>query len=74
MPHSADIEPLPQHALAWKTELAQKVLPYWFDTAQDREHGGYLLADDLKGRKQASEKQLVSQTRTRSTWTVAGTV
>lgn len=45
-------------------ELAAKVLPYWFDTAQDKEQGGYLLADDaVKGRGQAAEKQLVSQAR-----------
>lgn len=43
--------------------LADKVLPYWFDTAQDRQHGGYLLADDVKGRGLAREKQLVSQSR-----------
>lgn len=43
--------------------LAEHVLPYWFDTAQDREHGGYLLADDAKGRGTAREKQLVTQSR-----------
>ena len=47
-----------------KTELAGKVLPYWFDTAQDTEHGGYLLADDaVRGRGAAREKQLVTQSR-----------
>jgi mannobiose 2-epimerase len=46
------------------TELRAKVLPYWFDTAQDKTNGGYLLADDaVKGRGNPTEKQLVSQTR-----------
>ena len=47
-----------------KIQLAEKVLPYWFDTAQDTERGGYLLADDaVKGRGVATEKQIVSQCR-----------
>jgi mannobiose 2-epimerase len=54
---------LSEHARAWKTQLQEKVLPYWHDTAQDKEHGGYLLADDLKGRGSAREKQLVTQSR-----------
>lgn len=51
------------HAKELKTQLTEKVLPYWHDTAQDKEHGGYLLADDAKGRKTATDKQLVSQSR-----------
>lgn len=51
-------------AAVMRAELASKVLPYWFDTAQDTRHGGYLLADDaVQGRGQATEKQLVSQAR-----------
>jgi mannobiose 2-epimerase len=47
-----------------RAELASKVLPYWFDTAQDLEHGGYRLADDaVRGRRHAREKQLVTQSR-----------
>jgi mannobiose 2-epimerase len=47
-----------------RAELASKVLPYWFDTAQDLEHGGYRLADDaVEGRGVAREKQLVTQSR-----------
>ena len=47
-----------------RSELTTKVLPYWFDTAQDTQRGGYLLADDpVKGRGQATEKQLVTQAR-----------
>jgi len=51
-------------ARGMRTELASKVLPYWYDTAQDREHGGYRLADDaVRGRRAAREKQLVTQSR-----------
>ena len=53
----------------WHTRLCEKILPYWHDTALDTEHGGYLLADDLKGRGVAREKQLVSQSR--MVWTFA---
>src|SRR6266436_10410817 len=50
-------------ARALKSQLSGQVMPYWFDTAQDKEHGGYVLADDLKGRGVAKEKQIVSQAR-----------
>ncbi len=34
-----------------RTQLAEKILPYWFDTAQDTNRGGYLLTDDaVQGR------------------------
>jgi len=47
-----------------KTQLAEKVLPYWFDTAQDTNQGGYLLADDaVKGYSIPREKQIVTQSR-----------
>jgi len=51
------------HAREFKAKLQESILPYWFDTAQDKERGGYLLADDVKGRGQAREKQLVTQSR-----------
>jgi len=54
---------LPPHARAFRAQLSEKVLPYWYDTAQDTEHGGYLLADDGQRRGQASDKQLVTQSR-----------
>jgi mannobiose 2-epimerase len=50
-------------ARVFKAELVSKVLPYWHDTAQDTNHGGYLLADDLRGRQQATDKQIVTQAR-----------
>jgi mannose/cellobiose epimerase-like protein (N-acyl-D-glucosamine 2-epimerase family) len=47
-----------------KTQLAQKILPYWYDTAIDRQNGGYILSDDAaKKAPPAVEKQLVTQTR-----------
>lgn len=47
-----------------RAQLAEKVLPYWFDTAQDTIHGGYLLADDaVRGRHTPAEKQIVTQSR-----------
>ena len=47
-----------------KIQLAEKILPYWFDTAQDTNQGGYLLADDAEnGRGRAVEKQIVTQSR-----------
>jgi mannose/cellobiose epimerase-like protein (N-acyl-D-glucosamine 2-epimerase family) len=54
---------LPSHARALKRQLTQQILPYWYDTAQDRERGGYLLADDGQGKRKAVEKQLVTQAR-----------
>jgi mannobiose 2-epimerase len=47
-----------------RVQLEEKILPYWFDTAQDASRGGYLLNDDeVQGRKQPVEKQIVSQSR-----------
>ncbi|MGB9601927.1 MAG: AGE family epimerase/isomerase [Limisphaerales bacterium] len=50
-------------AAEFRTQLSEKVLPYWYDTAVDRVNGGYYLSDDLKGRKPNNEKQLVTQSR-----------
>jgi cellobiose epimerase len=65
----ADPAAFSEDARAWRAELRDKIMPYWYDTAQDTERGGYLLADNLSGRGQAREKQLVSQTR--MIWTFA---
>jgi mannose 2-epimerase len=47
-----------------RTQLADKILPYWFDTAQDTNQGGYLLDDDaVRGRRTPAEKQIVTQSR-----------
>jgi len=54
---------LTNEARWWRTELATRTLPYWYDTARDTVRGGYLLADDLKGRGEAKDKQLVTQSR-----------
>ncbi len=47
-----------------KTQLVRQILPYWYDTAVDRQYGGYVLSDN--GTRQsapATEKQLVTQAR-----------
>lgn len=55
---------LPSSAQEMRTQLVEKVLPYWFDTAQDTNRGGYLLEDDaVHGRRQPTEKQIVGQSR-----------
>lgn len=47
-----------------RAQLSEKILPYWFDTAQDTNRGGYLLADDaIRGRRPPAEKQIVTQSR-----------
>jgi mannose/cellobiose epimerase-like protein (N-acyl-D-glucosamine 2-epimerase family) len=67
--NAAESVSLHTEARKWHTELREKIMPYWHDTAQDATNGGYLLADNLKGRGEAREKQLVSQTR--MIWTFA---
>jgi mannobiose 2-epimerase len=44
-------------------QLTEKVMPYWYDTAQDSKYGAYLLADGLEGDRRAGTKQLVTQSR-----------
>ena len=52
------------YARELKTQLDQKILPYWYDTAIDRQNGGFLLSDDAaKKAPPVVEKQLVTQTR-----------
>lgn len=57
------------HAKVFRDQLIEKILPYWLETSVDKTHGGYVMADDLKGRGESKEKQLVSQTR--MIWTFA---
>jgi len=52
------------YASELRTQLIEKVMPYWYDTAIDKQYGGYVLADDaLRKVGPATEKQLVSQSR-----------
>ena len=50
LPAVADVRGLPARfapaAAAFEAELVERVMPYWYDTTLDQEHGGYLLADD----------------------------
>lgn len=53
---------LPAEAANYRKLIAEKILPYWYDTAVDWEHGGYVLSDDaVRGRSLPSEKVLVTQ-------------
>ncbi len=53
-----------QYALELRSQLSQKIMPYWYDTALDRQNGGYLLSDDAaKKAPPAREKQIVTQAR-----------
>lgn len=64
--------PLNDRAQEFKAQLAEKILPYWFDTAQDLANGGYLLSDDLvKGRTTPKEKAIVTQARMVWTFSLA---
>jgi mannobiose 2-epimerase len=64
--------PLAYHAGEFKAQLTDKILPYWFDTAQDAANGGYLLSDDLvKGRTTPKEKAIVTQARMMWTFSLA---
>ena len=53
-----------EYAEQFRSQLAQKTLPYWYDTAIDRQNGGYLLSDDAaRQAPPAREKQIVTQAR-----------
>lgn len=51
--------PLSERAREFRAQLAERILPYWYDTAQDPVHGGYVLADPGP----AKEKAVVTQAR-----------
>ena len=60
---SAAKEPV-EYAREFHAQLVQKILPYWYDTAIDKQNGGYILSDDAaKKLPPATEKQLVTQSR-----------
>jgi mannobiose 2-epimerase len=53
-----------EYAQELQDQLIHKIMPYWYETAVDRTNGGYVLSDDAaKGPSQATEKQLVTQSR-----------
>jgi mannobiose 2-epimerase len=53
-----------EYAREVRTQLIEKTLPYWYDSAIDRKNGGYVLSDDAaKPASPATEKQLVTQAR-----------
>ncbi len=60
--HAGQLPSLGDSARQWREDLSSKIMPYWLRTL-DQDQGGYLLAEDSRGPRQASEKQLVSQSR-----------
>ena len=53
-----------QYAAELRQQLVDKVMPYWYDTAIDRQNGGYVLSDDAaRQAPPAREKQIVTQAR-----------
>ena len=47
-----------EQAVLWQRQLTDQIMPYWYDTAVDREAGGYLLRDAI-----TPEKLVVTQAR-----------
>src|SRR5258708_33735921 len=45
-----------ESARALKAQLSAQVMPYWFDTAQDKEHGGGRLLRRVEARRGARGK------------------
>lgn len=68
---AAAADPLAARAAKYRTQLRETILPYWYDTAQDATHGGYLLADTVGARGQATEKMIVTQARMIWTFSLA---
>src|SRR5262249_33943208 len=55
--------PLTSYSVEMRRDLAEKILPYWHDTTLDRTNGGYILSDDVRKTRAATEKQIVTQSR-----------
>ena len=53
----AKLPDLAQAAREYRRQLADRVMPYWYDTAVDWQRGGYVLADDAaRPARPATEK------------------
>jgi mannose/cellobiose epimerase-like protein (N-acyl-D-glucosamine 2-epimerase family) len=57
------VRPLTNYAADIREDLTKKIMPYWHDTTLDRTNGGYILSDDLREKRPAKEKQIVTQSR-----------
>jgi mannose/cellobiose epimerase-like protein (N-acyl-D-glucosamine 2-epimerase family) len=55
--------PLSSYSVEMRKSLVEKILPYWHDTTLDLINGGYILSDDAKEKRTATEKQVVTQSR-----------
>lgn len=63
-PSAAPAKDRSEYAREYRAQLIEKILPYWYDTAIDKQNGGYVLSDDAaKKAPPATEKQLVTQSR-----------
>src|SRR5215510_10329248 len=60
---NAALRPLASYAADMHEDLVKKVMPYWYDTTLDQTNGGYILSDDICGRRTSTEKQIVTQSR-----------
>ena len=58
-----DRRPLTSYAVNMRKDLVEKIMPYWHDTAMDWMNGGYILCDDVRKKRLATEKQIVTQSR-----------
>jgi mannobiose 2-epimerase len=47
-----------EQAEAWRRQLTDQVMPYWYDHSTDRDYGGYVLEDAI-----SPEKLVVTQAR-----------
>lgn len=52
-----------QWSARMKSDLRNKVFPYWYETTVDWENGGYVLNATLSGVEAARDKMIVSQAR-----------
>jgi len=52
-----------QWSARMKSDLQNKVFPYWYDKTVDWENGGYLLDATIEGQGKPKDKMIVSQAR-----------
>lgn len=58
-----DIDQLKELADLYKSELLQRVVPFWLEKSQDEEHGGYFTCLDRKGNVFDTDKFIWLQCR-----------
>ena len=58
-----DIDQLKELADLYKSELLQRVVPFWLEKSQDEEYGGYFTCLDRKGNVFDTDKFIWLQCR-----------